>query len=70
MRCNLACSSCQLLKWSKIANSATEEWKSEGDYSTVYYNCALFYLMNAENKLHAAKWVTDILSMCDVLYDL
>ena len=33
IRCSLACSSCQLLKWSKIANGATvpEEWKREGD---------------------------------------
>ena len=46
MRCSLACSSCQLLKWSKIANSATvaEERKNKGDYTTVYY-CALFYLL-------------------------
>ena len=31
--------SCQLLKQSKIANSTivAEEWKSDGDYSTVYY---------------------------------
>ena len=71
MRCSLACSSCQLLKWSKIANSATvaEEWKKQGRLQHCLLLCFVL-LTEAQNKLLAVKWVTDVVSMFDFLYDL
>ena len=46
---------------SKQSDQVAEEWKIKGDYSTVYY-CAMFYLLNAQNKLEAVECVTDVLS--------
>ena len=64
IRFSLACSSCQLLTWSRIANGTTvvEEWKSEGNYRTVHYCAIMFYSLNASNKLGAVECVTDVLS--------
>ena len=47
---------------SKQSDRVAEERKSDGDYSTVYY-CAMFYLLNAQNKLGAVESFTDVLSM-------
>ena len=65
IRCSLACSSCQLLDQRKNANEAAtvaEELKRERDYSSGYY-CAMFYLLNAKNKLGTVECVTDVLSI-------
>ena len=43
------------------------EWKSKGDYSTVYY-CAMFYLLNAKNKLGTGERVTDVLSIISFVW--
>ena len=55
----------QLRKWMELISkgeAVVEERKSKGDYSTVYY-CAMFYLLNAQNKLGIGERVTDVLSI-------
>ena len=54
---------------SKRSDRVAEERKSEGDYSTVYY-CAMFYQLNAQNKLGAVENFTDFLACFDILCDL
>ena len=64
-RCSLALSKHSVIKIeqnSKQSDRVTEEWKSGGDYSTVHY-CAMFYLLNAQNKLGAVECVTGVLSI-------
>ena len=65
IRCSFALSKHPMIKMeqnSKQSDRVAEERKSDGDYSTVYY-CAMFYLLNAQNKLGAVESFTDVLSM-------